>query len=76
MRLIMFLQDSFLAEIMMSPIRRPDGSVMHAELRIGDSRVMMGEPTEEWPAMPGSIYLYVEDCDDAYARALPPAAPR
>jgi PhnB protein len=68
--LIMFLQDSFLAEITRSPIRRPDDSVMHAEMRIGDSRVMMAEPTVEWSTMPGSVYLYVEDCDSTFRRAL------
>lgn len=70
MRLIMFLQDAFFAEITMSPIRRPDGSVMHAEVKVGDSGIMMAEPSSEWPAMPATIYLYVEDCDAAYQRAL------
>lgn len=69
-RLIMFMQDAFLAEIVRSPVRRPDGSVMHAEIKIGDSRIMMGEPTAEWPAMPASVYLYVEDCDETYEKAL------
>jgi uncharacterized glyoxalase superfamily protein PhnB len=32
---------------------------MHAELRIGDSRLMMGEPTEERQASPAAIYVYV-----------------
>jgi PhnB protein len=48
----------------------PDGSIGHAEVRIGDSIVMMAEAGEQWPAMPGGIHLYVEDCDSTYARAL------
>lgn len=49
---------------------RPDGAVLHAQVRVGDSPIMMGEASEMWPAMPGSIYLYLEDVDDAYNRAI------
>ena len=48
----------------------PDGSVMHAEAKIGDSRVMMGGARDEWPAMPMFLYLYVPDADASYERAL------
>jgi len=49
----------------------PDGRVMHGEARIGDCVVMMGgaRPPEH-PAQPAMIYVYVEDCDAAYQRAL------
>ena len=48
----------------------PDGTIMHSEVRIGDSIIMMGEPTGEFKLMPGSIYLYVNDTDAVYKRAL------
>jgi uncharacterized glyoxalase superfamily protein PhnB len=48
----------------------PDGTIMHAEVRIGDSPVMMGEARGEHKPMPGSIYLYVDDTDATYRRAL------
>lgn len=48
----------------------PDGRVMHAQVRIGDSAVMMGEALGEWPPMPASLYVYVDDTDAAYQRAL------
>jgi PhnB protein len=48
----------------------PDGSVAHAEVRIGDSVVMLADASEQWPATPGNIHLYVEDCDETYRRAL------
>ncbi len=48
----------------------PDGTIMHAVVRIGDSIIMMGEPTGEFKPMPGSIYLYVNDTDAVYMRAL------
>ena len=49
---------------------RPNGGVMHMELRVGDSMIMMGEPNEAFGAMPSSIFLYVEDCDAVYERAI------
>jgi PhnB protein len=54
-------------------IPRPDGSVMHAEVQIGDSRVMIGDatgPAAAFGPMPTSIYLYVTDCDAVYRQAL------
>ena len=47
-----------------------DGSIMHAEIRIGDSPIMMGEANEEYPPMPSMLHIYLEDVDDAYQRAL------
>jgi uncharacterized glyoxalase superfamily protein PhnB len=49
---------------------RPDGTVMHAEVRIGDSAIMMGEASPEWKSTPGSLLLYVTDTDAVYQRAL------
>jgi uncharacterized glyoxalase superfamily protein PhnB len=49
---------------------QPDGSVMHAEVRIGDSLVMMAEAGGDFPPMPGMLHLYLEDTDAAYRRAL------
>src|SRR3990170_1005106 len=46
------------------------GGHLHAEVKIGDSVVMMGEAGGEWPPMPGTIVLYVEDADSVYKRAL------
>lgn len=56
----------------------PDGKIAHAEIRIGDSYVMLGEESEEWgsvsplttKAVTGSLHLYVPDADAAFARAL------
>jgi uncharacterized glyoxalase superfamily protein PhnB len=54
-----------------SRMARGDGSVAHAEVRIGDSMVMLGEPPpEKFSAMPAQLYLYVPDCDAVYRRAV------
>jgi uncharacterized glyoxalase superfamily protein PhnB len=43
---------------------------MHAEVRIGDSVVMMGEPSNASDAIPALFFLYVDDVDAAYQRAI------
>ena len=48
----------------------PDGTVMHAQVKIGDSFVMMGEARGESTPRPASLYLYVTDTDATYRRAL------
>lgn len=56
-----------------TPLRRydmPDGSIMHAEVRIGQSVVMMGEAGGEWEPVPAFLHVYVEDVDAAYRRGL------
>jgi PhnB protein len=56
-------------------ITRPDGSVMHAQVTIGSSMLMMGGATAEWLAMPAGLNLYVDDADATHARALAAGAP-
>lgn len=49
----------------------PDGAIGHAEVRLGDSVIMLSEALGgEYKPMPTGIYLYVEDCDATYQRAL------
>ena len=68
-KLIDFLTGAFGAKERMR-VTNPDGSISHAEVEIGDSIVMMGEASREFPAMPGSIHLYVKDADANDQRAL------
>lgn len=69
-KLIDFLKQSFEAEETVQRMTRPDGGIMHAQVKIGDSVVMMGEPMGQFQPMPASIYLYVNDTDAVYKRAL------
>jgi uncharacterized glyoxalase superfamily protein PhnB len=68
-RLIDFICAAFGGEVMFQQ-NRPDGAVMHATIRIGDSMLMLADPAPEFGATPSSIYLYVPDCDTVYQRAL------
>lgn len=67
--LIDFLKTAFNAREK-ERISMPDGSLAHAEVWIGDSIIMLGEPMGGCESMPGAFYLYMDDMDAAYKRAL------
>jgi PhnB protein len=54
----------------------PDGGIGHAELRIGDSAIMLGSPCDQGPlsnpdnAVSVGLHLYVTDVDKSFQRAL------
>ena len=56
----------------------PDDTIAHAQLRLGDSVVMVGEADAEagersprdLPAVPGGLYAYIPELEDHYARAV------
>jgi PhnB protein len=48
----------------------PDGVIRHATVRLGDSAIEMGEAHGQWQPMPAAIYVYVDDVDALYQRAL------
>lgn len=48
----------------------PGGPVHHAKVRIGDSVVEMSDARDQYPNMPAMIYMYVEDVDAWYNRAI------
>lgn len=64
-----FLVKAFAAEII-GVYKSPEGVVMHADLKIGDSRILMGEAHGQWQPMPAGLHYYVPDVDAAYARAV------
>jgi PhnB protein len=63
-------------EIMRFPA--PDGTIMHAEIRIGDSTLMLGDEMPEhggkspksYGGTPVSFFVYREDVDAAWKRAV------
>ena len=50
--------------------KRDDGTIMHATIHIRDSAIMLTEATEQFPAMPVMLYVYVDNVDETYKRAL------
>ena len=48
----------------------PEGRLIHAEVRIGDSVVMIADGVEDWPAIPAHVHVYVPDVDVAFRKAI------
>ncbi|RPJ84705.1 MAG: VOC family protein [Acidobacteria bacterium] len=48
----------------------PDGSIMHVELQIGSSKIMLGQASERWKPETCALYLYVPDVDSVYKKAV------
>ena len=54
----------------------PDGKIMHAEIRIGTSKIMLNDPMmgakgpKALGGSPASLWLYVDDCDALFNRAI------
>jgi PhnB protein len=70
--LIEFIRSTFETEEPMT-MPQPDGRIGHAEIRIGDSVVMLADAsTAEGVSgpMPATVVAYVEDADKTYQRAL------
>jgi uncharacterized glyoxalase superfamily protein PhnB len=68
-RVIDFLKKTFDA----TELRRfdsPDGSIMHVEVKIEDSVVMLSDGGGSFPAFPVWLHVYVPDVDATYRRAL------
>lgn len=67
--LIAFLKRAFEAQEVMKYVS-PDGVVNHAEIRVGDSVVEMGEAHGKYETMPAMFYLYVPNVDDVHRQAV------
>jgi PhnB protein len=67
--LLEFVKAAFGANVTLT-MRHPDGTIQHAEARIGDSVLMMGRSPVSRTNM---LYMYVPDVDSVYRRAM--AAP-
>jgi uncharacterized glyoxalase superfamily protein PhnB len=67
--LIGFLKRAFGAQEV-AKYASPDGVVQHAQVRVGDSVLEMGEAHGKYEPMQAMFYVYVPDCDAAYRQAL------
>lgn len=67
--LLAFLTDGLGGE-QVHVVHRPDGCIANAQVRIGNACIMLSEASADWPAMPASYYLYVDDADASVARAV------
>jgi PhnB protein len=68
-QLLDFVREAFGAQEI-ARVHNEDGTIGHAEFRIGDSMVMAFDAGVGWPDTPSLLRLYVEDGDGVYRRAL------
>lgn len=69
-KVIKFLKDAFGAKESFPAMKTPEGKIAHAELKIGDSMVMIAEACGEKRANPTMLYLYMENVDEVYKKAI------
>jgi uncharacterized glyoxalase superfamily protein PhnB len=66
---IAFLENIFGGKVLRT-YPDPKGRIMHAEVRIDDTIVMLADAAPGWPAQPSFVHVYVPDVDATYALAL------
>jgi uncharacterized glyoxalase superfamily protein PhnB len=64
-----FVQKALGGELIFA-MRDIQGGIRHAEIRIGDSIVMVGQAREQFHPRPMTLYVYMPDCDSIYRRAV------
>jgi PhnB protein len=69
-KVISFMKDAFGAKAVFEPMMRPDGKIMHAEFKIGDSVLMIADSSERAKATASMLYVYVPNVDAVYQKAL------
>ena len=71
LQFLAFTQNLFGAEIKEKHFR--EGSVteiMHAQIQIGNASIMCGNASDAWQAQPAGLFVYVDNADESYAKAL------
>lgn len=66
---IAFLVEVFSA-VELRRIPNDEGKLIHAEVRIDDTVVMIADEGDGWPPMPSHVHIYVSDVDAIYKRAI------
>lgn len=66
---IQFMQTVFNAEIVNKHMR-DENIIMHAELKIGNSIIMLADSTSQYPPANAHLFIYVEDADATYKKAI------
>lgn len=64
---ISFAENVFNAKVL-SKIEMPDGKIGHSEVKIGDSMIFIADPMND--PVPGWLYVYVDDVDSVYKKAI------
>ena len=65
-----FVQMVFDAETLQLERLEDNETIRHGEIKIGDSTIMFSNSRPEWSAQTANLFIYVEDADDTYQKAL------
>ncbi len=68
-RFMDFMKNVFSAEEKLR-IMRDENTIMHAEIKIGDSVIMLADATSQFAARSAALFVYVEDADGTYNKAI------
>jgi len=68
-RMIDFLIEVF-SGILLRKFNREDGSIMHAEVRLDDSVIMISQSTSQYPQNNSILHVYVPDVDETFEKGL------
>ena len=66
---IEFMQDVFDA-LLSGKHMRDEKLIMHAELKIGNSSIMLADSTDQYALSNAGLFIYVEDADTTYKKAI------
>jgi uncharacterized glyoxalase superfamily protein PhnB len=51
-------------------VMRDINTIMHAEIMIGDSTIMFADATEQFRPIPAALFIYVDNADERYKKAI------
>ncbi|REG83592.1 VOC family protein [Algoriphagus antarcticus] len=66
---IKFAEEVFDAKVALKEMR-DENIIMHAEIKIGDSTLMIAEATADYDPQNAGLFVYVKDADAAFANAM------
>jgi len=67
---IRFTEQVFGAELTFKRMRADESTVMHAEIQISGCTIMFSEATDQWKPATANLFIYVEDADKTFAKAI------
>lgn len=67
---IKFTKNVFGAEVTFTRMRENTDIVMHSEIQINGSTIMFCDSTDAWKVHTSNLFIYVDDADETYKRAL------
>ncbi|GAO41264.1 VOC family protein [Flavihumibacter petaseus] len=65
-----FLQSVFGGDLHYKSLREDGKSIMHAEFRIDGQTIMYSQKSEQWPVRTGDFFIYVDNADQSFQKAL------